>query len=44
MRERADELLRVIEDHDFPIWRALGTRLLGAATVLLGGGAEGLVD
>ena len=36
MRERADAILEAVVDHDFPIWRALGACMLGAATVLLG--------
>ena len=39
---RAAELLDVIADRDFPIWRALGTCLAGVADALLGRGEEGL--
>ena len=42
MRERADAILEAVVDHDFPIWRALGACMLGAATVLLGDPAGGL--
>jgi len=41
-RERALGLLAVVDDHDFPIWRALATCLLGAAESGLGLAAEGL--
>ena len=44
VEERATELLDHLADHDFPIWRALGTCLAGAATSLLGHPAEGLVQ
>ena len=44
VEERATELLELLADHDFPIWRALGTCLEGAATSLLGHPAEGLVQ
>ena len=36
VRERADRLLRLVDEHDFPIWRALGTCLLGAADTAVG--------
>ena len=39
---RATAALRVAEANDLPIWRALGTCLLGAATSALGRPAEGL--
>jgi hypothetical protein len=42
VEERATQLLELVADHDFPIWRALGTCLGGAATSLLGHPAEGL--
>ena len=35
------ELLELLADHDFPIWRALGTCLAGAATSLLGAPGRG---
>ena len=41
---RATELLELLADHDFPIWRAVATCLGGAATSLLGHPAEGLVQ
>ena len=41
---RADELLKLVADHDFPIWRALGTSLAGAATSFLGRPTEGLTQ
>jgi tetratricopeptide (TPR) repeat protein len=42
VRDRAERLLRLVDEHDFPIWRALGTCLLGAATTAMGQGEEGL--
>jgi hypothetical protein len=42
VRERASAALRVAESSDLPVWRALGTCLLGAATSALGRPAEGL--
>ncbi len=42
VRDRALGVLQVVEDHDFPIWRAVGTCLLGAADTALGMTAEGL--
>jgi predicted ATPase/class 3 adenylate cyclase len=39
---RATDAIRVAETSDIPIWRALGTCLLGAATSALGRPAEGL--
>ena len=42
VRERASGALRVAEASDLPVWRALGTCLLGAATSALGRPAEGL--
>ena len=42
VEDRALRLLRVVDAHDFPIWRALGTVLLGAATSALGKPEEGL--
>jgi tetratricopeptide (TPR) repeat protein len=41
VRDRAERLLRLVDEHDFPIWRALGTCLLGAAAAM-GQGEEGL--
>jgi hypothetical protein len=42
VRARAERLLELVKDHDFPLWRALGTCLLGAATTALGSFDEGL--
>jgi hypothetical protein len=42
VRERATEALRVAETSDLPVWRALGTCLLGAATSALGRPDEGI--
>jgi predicted ATPase/class 3 adenylate cyclase len=42
VKDRATAALRVAENSDLPIWRALGTCLLGAATSALGSPAEGL--
>jgi predicted ATPase/class 3 adenylate cyclase len=42
VRDRAERLLRLVEEHDFPIWRALGTCLLGAATAAAGQVEDGL--
>jgi hypothetical protein len=44
VRERAVGVLDVMEDHDFPIWRALGTCLLGAAKTGMGRHDEGLAE
>jgi len=44
VRERAVGVLGVVEDHDFPIWRAVGTCLLGAATTAMDRHDEGLVQ
>jgi predicted ATPase/class 3 adenylate cyclase len=41
-RDRADRLLRLVDDHDFPIWRALGTCLGGAADTAMGQVETGL--
>jgi predicted ATPase/class 3 adenylate cyclase len=41
-RERARGAIEVAEEQDYPIWRALGTTLDGAATTMLGGVDEGL--
>jgi predicted ATPase/class 3 adenylate cyclase len=40
----ARQLLEIVADHDFPIWRALATCLLGVASVFLGRPAEGLAQ
>jgi len=40
--ERAAQLLDLVANHDFPIWRALGQCLTGVATTLMGNPAEGL--
>jgi predicted ATPase/class 3 adenylate cyclase len=42
--DRAVGVLQVAEDHDFQIWRALGTCLLGAANTGMGQGEEGLAQ
>ena len=42
VRARADSLLQLVDDHDYPIWRALGTCLLGAADTAMGQVEEGL--
>jgi predicted ATPase/class 3 adenylate cyclase len=42
VRDRALGVLEVVDEHDFPIWRALGTCLLGAAETGLGRVEEGL--
>jgi predicted ATPase/class 3 adenylate cyclase len=44
VRERAVGVLQVAEDHDFPIWRALGTCLLGAANSGMGRFEAGLAQ
>jgi predicted ATPase/class 3 adenylate cyclase len=44
VRERAVALLQVLEHHDFKIWRALGSCLLGAANIELGQPEEGLIQ
>ena len=44
VRDRAVDLLGVIETNDFPIWRALGTALLGAARTLLGEPDQGVAQ
>jgi len=40
--ERARQLLELVTDHDFPIWRAVGTALAGVAEVLMGQPADGV--
>jgi len=42
VRDRADRLLRLVDDHDYPIWRALGTCLRGAADTAMGQVEKGL--
>jgi hypothetical protein len=42
LRHRAEDLLRLVTKHDFPIWRALGTCLLGAAATVMGQVEDGL--
>ena len=44
VREHAVRVLEVVQQHDFPIWRALGTFLLGMANAELGRAEEGLVQ
>jgi hypothetical protein len=44
VRDRAVGLLHVVEDHDFPVWRALGTCLLGAANAGMGEHNQGLTQ
>jgi predicted ATPase/class 3 adenylate cyclase len=40
--QRAEELLAVVDAHDFAVWRAVGTCLLGAARTELGEPERGL--
>jgi len=40
--ERARRVLDVAEDHEFPIWRAVGTCLGGAARAAVGGHDDGI--
>jgi predicted ATPase len=42
--DRAMGVLHVVEDHDFPIWRAVGTCLLGAANTGKGQIEKGLAQ
>jgi predicted ATPase/class 3 adenylate cyclase len=42
--ERAEGVLKVVEEHDFQIWRALGTCLRGAGLAGMGRGEEGLTE
>ena len=42
--ERAGQLIETATDHDFPIWRAVGTVLAGAANTFMGRPAEGLAQ
>jgi hypothetical protein len=42
VRDRARSILQLVAVHDLPLWRALGTCLLGAATSELGDPIEGL--
>jgi predicted ATPase/class 3 adenylate cyclase len=44
VRERAAGVLDVVEDHEFQIWRAVGTCLLGAAETAMGHHDEGLAQ
>jgi predicted ATPase len=44
VRDRAVGVLHIVEDHDFQIWRALGTCLLGAANTGMGRCEEGLAQ
>jgi predicted ATPase/class 3 adenylate cyclase len=44
VRDRAVGVLQVAEDHDFQIWRAVGTCLLGAANAGLGQSGQGLAQ
>ena len=44
VRDRAERLLHLVDEHDFPIWRALGTCLLGIANAELGRAEEGLAQ
>jgi predicted ATPase len=41
-RERAQAVLDIAEEHDFPIWRAVGSCLRGAALAAMGSADEGL--
>ena len=42
VRDRAAGVLDVVADHEFPIWRAVGTALLGAAEAAMGRHERGL--
>jgi predicted ATPase len=44
VRQHALQLLQLVERYDFPIWRALGTCLLGIADAELGRAKEGLAQ
>jgi predicted ATPase/class 3 adenylate cyclase len=44
VRKHALQLLQVVERYEFPIWRALGTCLLGMADAELGRAKEGLAQ
>jgi hypothetical protein len=44
VRKHAVEVLHVAEQYDFPLWRALGTCLLGIADAELGRAEEGLAE
>jgi predicted ATPase len=44
VREHAVRVLEVVRQYDFPIWRALGTFLLGMAEAELGRAEEGLAQ
>jgi predicted ATPase/class 3 adenylate cyclase len=44
VRERAAGVLDIVEDHEFQIWRAVGTCLLGAAETAMGHHDEGLAQ
>jgi predicted ATPase len=44
VRDRAVGVLDVADEHDLPIWRALGTCLFGAAKTGLGRSEEGLTE
>jgi predicted ATPase/class 3 adenylate cyclase len=43
-KDRAVGVLQVVEDHEFPIWGAVGTCLLGAANTWMGQTDEGLAQ
>jgi hypothetical protein len=44
VRKHAVEVLHVAQQYDFPLWRALGTCLLGIADAELGRAEEGLAE
>ena len=44
VREHAVRVLHIVQQHDFPIWRALGTCLRGMADAQLGRAEEGLAQ
>jgi len=44
VRARAERLLRLVDEHNFAIWRALGTCLLGAANTATGQVEEGVAQ
>jgi predicted ATPase/class 3 adenylate cyclase len=42
VHDRAERLLHLVDEHEFPIWRALGACLLGAANTAMGQVEEGV--
>ena len=43
-RVHAQRVLEIVEDHDFPVWRALGMVLLGSTTAALGEPERGVAE